>query len=119
MLSALEPSWISGLTLLGGEPMEPANQAALLPFLHRVRETFPSKTIWCYTGYTLEKDLLPGGKACCPATASMLALIDVLVDGEFEEAKKDISLRFRGSSNQRLLDLPRTLAAHAPVLWGK
>ncbi|MCD8254592.1 MAG: anaerobic ribonucleoside-triphosphate reductase activating protein [Oscillospiraceae bacterium] len=116
LLALLEPSYINGLTLLGGEPMEPPNQRALLPLLRRVRERFPQKDVWCYTGYTLERDLLRGGSACCEATAEMLGLIDVLVDGEFIEEQKNLKLKFRGSENQRLIDLPRTLQSGQTVL---
>ncbi|MCC8047948.1 MAG: anaerobic ribonucleoside-triphosphate reductase activating protein [Oscillospiraceae bacterium] len=116
LLALLEPSYINGLTLLGGEPMEPPNQRALLPLLRRVRERFPQKDVWCYTGYTLERDLLCGGSACCEVTAEMLGLIDVLVDGEFIEEQKNLKLKFRGSENQRLIDLPRTLQSGQTVL---
>lgn len=118
ILRLLEPSYINGLTLLGGEPMETENQRALLPLLRKVKERFPQKDIWCYTGYTLETDLL-AGKARTEVTDELLSLIDVLVDGEFIEAQKNISLRFRGSENQRLLALGETLAAGHPVLWNE
>lgn len=108
LLEALSPSYICGLSLLGGEPFEPANQRALLPFLQAVRARFPEKDIWTYTGYVYDRDLVPGGRAYCEATDPMLDLIHVLVDGPFVEAKKDISLKFRGSSNQRLIDLTET-----------
>lgn len=109
ILTALAPSYINGLTLLGGEPFETENQRALLPFVRRVRAAFPDKDIWCYTGFTLDKDLLAESRVRCEATDALLALIDVLVDGRFEADKKDVSLKFRGSSNQRLIDLKRTL----------
>ena len=106
----LSPDYIDGLTLLGGEPMEPDNQRGLLPFLREVRKRFPSKNIWCYTGYLLDEELLKPSRARCEVTDEMLSLIDVLVDGEFVEEKKNISLSFRGSENQRLIDLPTTLS---------
>lgn len=111
LLKALTPTHITGLTLLGGEPMEPSNQQVLVPFLRTVKAQFPNKTIWCYTGYTLEKDLLEGGNdtARCEVTDEFLSYLDVLVDGEFELDKKDIRLKFRGSSNQRILDVPASL----------
>lgn len=109
LLQALKPGFITGLTLLGGEPFEPDNQRRLLPFLKRVRETYPQKTIWCYTGYLLDKELLTESRARCEVTDEMLSLLDVLVDGEFVLEKKDITLRFRGSSNQRVIDVPKTL----------
>lgn len=118
LLDALSPYYVTGLTLLGGEPFEPQNQKALVPFLRKLRETLPEKTIWCYTGYTLETDLLADeGKARCEVTDEMLNLLDVLVDGEFVEGLKDISLLFRGSSNQRLIDLPKTLQQGETVIW--
>lgn len=109
LLSALAPAYIAGLSLLGGEPMEPENQRALLPFLRRVKETYPEKTIWCYTGYLFDKELSGEGRARCEATDEMLSLIDVLVDGEFVQEKKNISLRFRGSENQRIIDVQKSL----------
>ena len=117
LLEALAPSWIDGLTLLGGEPMEPQNQRALLPFLKRIKEMYPQKTIWCFSGYTLEDELLKDSRARCEVTDEMLSLIDVLVDGEFVEELMDISLRFKGSSNQRLIDLKPTLATGKVVIW--
>lgn len=117
LLEDLAPSYIKGLTLLGGEPMEPVNQKALVPFLRRVRECYPDKTIWCYTGYTYDVDLVEGGKAWCEATQEMLSMIDVLVDGEFIEALKDIRLVFKGSSNQRIINLKETLKKGEIVLY--
>ena len=105
LLSMLKPDYISGLTLLGGEPFEPSNQEVLVPFLRRVREAYPKKTIWGFSGCTYEELLTPGSSHHCRWTAEMLSLLDVLVDGRFVEELKDISLRFRGSSNQRLIDL--------------
>ena len=116
LLEALNQSYISGLTLLGGEPMEPQNQRALLPFLKDMKEKYPQKTVWCYSGYTLE-ELTGNSRARCEVTYEMLSLIDVLVDGEFVEELKDISLRFRGSANQRLIDLKATLENGEVVLW--
>ena len=105
LLEALDRPYISGLTLLGGEPFEPDNQRALLPFLRRLRQQLPDKTVWAFSGYTWE-ELTGQSRARCEATGALLSLVDVLVDGEFVEALRDISLRFRGSSNQRLLDVP-------------
>ncbi len=109
LLAELDRPWIAGLTLLGGEPMEPANQRALVPFLRRFRARFgETKTIWCYTGCVLEQDLLPEATASrwrTEVTDEFLALLDVLVDGPFVEALKDPSLTFRGSANQRILRL--------------
>lgn len=117
ILQALRPSYITGLTLLGGEPFEPQNQAALLPLLRRVRSELPDKTIWAYSGYTLETDLLTGKLGDWNITREILSYLDVLVDGEFVLAQKDITLRFRGSSNQRLIDLPKTLEQDSVVWW--
>ena len=117
LLSLLRPSLIRGLTLLGGEPFEPDNQRALLPFLKRLRAVLPDKDIWCYSGYTLDKELLVPSRARCEVTDEMLSLIDVLVDGEFVEEKRNISLKFRGSENQRLIDLRATRREGQIVLY--
>lgn len=108
ILSLLSPGYINGLSLLGGEPFEPENQRALLPFLRRVRAAYPEKNVWAFSGFTYEELLAEGSHPRCEATEELLGLVDVLVDGRFEEALKDISLRFRGSSNQRLIDLNAT-----------
>lgn len=105
ILKALSPSYIRGFTLLGGEPFEPENQRVLVGLLRKIRKTYPAKDIWCYTGYLYDADLPVGGKVHTEVTDEMLSYIDVLVDGEFVEAKKDITLVFRGSSNQRVLNL--------------
>lgn len=111
LLDMLAPSYINGLTVLGGEPFEPENQRCLVPFLRRVRATYPQKTIWAFSGFTLEELQSDGSHPRCEVTDKMLSLLDVLVDGRFVEELKDISLRFRGSSNQRLIDLNATRAA--------
>lgn len=108
LLALLAPSYINGLTLLGGEPFEPENQRCLLPFVRRVKAVYPKKTIWAFSGFTYEELLREGSHPHCEATEELLSLLDVLVDGRFVEELKDISLRFRGSSNQRLLDLNAT-----------
>lgn len=117
IIEALKPGYVKGLTLLGGEPFEPANQMELVYLLRRINNELPKKTIWCYTGYTLETDLLKESRARCAVTDEMLGRIDVLVDGEFEQAKKDITLRFRGSSNQRIIDMKASLAEGRTVLY--
>ena len=117
VLTLLAPDYVSGLTLLGGEPFEPENQRALLPFVRQVRERFPQKSIWAFSGFTLEEMLSPGAHPCCEATRPLLSLLDVLVDGRFVEELKDISLRFRGSRNQRIIDLAATRAKQQLVLW--
>ena len=111
LLKELEPDYIDGLSLLGGEPFEPHNQAALLPFLRRVKERFPKKNIWCYTGYLFDRELLNESRARCEHTDEMLSLIDILVDGEFVQELYSITLQFRGSSNQRIIDVKKSLAA--------
>lgn len=116
ILGYLEPSFVNGLSLLGGEPFEPQNQRALVGFLERTRRMFPKKDIWCYTGYTLETDLLSESRARCEVTDEMLSMIDVLVDGEFIDELKNINLRFRGSENQRIIDLPETLKSGKTVI---
>lgn len=105
ILAALAPDYISGLSILGGEPFEPANQPAVLGLVRRVREIYPQKTIWCYTGCTLERELLAPTRWRTSITDDLLAQIDVLVDGPFIEAERDLRLAFRGSANQRLLPL--------------
>ena len=117
LLRLLSAPYIAGLTLLGGEPMEPENQRALLPLLRRVRETCPGKDVWCFTGFTWERLHTEGDHCRCEVTDDLLALIDVLVDGPFVQEKKNLMLKFRGSENQRLIDLRATRAAGAPVLW--
>lgn len=99
----LKPDYIQGFTLLGGEPFEPENQVVLVHLLRKIRETDPSKDIWCYSGYLYDVDMIEGGKIYTDVTKEMLSYIDVLVDGEFILEKKDITLQFRGSSNQRIV----------------
>ena len=108
ILEMLKPDYINGLTLLGGEPMEPQNQRALVPFLKRVREAYPNKNIWCFTGFTYEVLKTDGSHPRCEVTDEMLSLIDVLVDGRYVDELKDLTLQFRGSSNQRLIDMVKT-----------
>ncbi|MBQ9790604.1 MAG: anaerobic ribonucleoside-triphosphate reductase activating protein [Clostridia bacterium] len=108
IIKLLEANYIEGLTLLGGEPMEPSNQKALLPFVKKVKEKLPNKTVWCYTGFVFDKDLISGGRAHTPDTDELLSLVDVLVDGPFVESLKNLMLKFRGSSNQRLIDMAKT-----------
>ncbi len=117
ILSALSPDYIKGLSLLGGEPFEPCNQAVLVGLLEKFRQCYPGKTVWCYTGYDLEYDILAHRLGDAAVTDRMLAAIDILVDGEFVEEKKDLSLRFRGSSNQRVIDIKKTLAAGEVIWW--
>lgn len=115
VIEALAPDYMAGITLLGGEPMEPVNQRGLLPLLKRIRKELPQKTVWAYTGYVYE-DLLEGGRAHCEVTEELLSLCDILVDGPFIAEKKNISLRFRGSENQRIIDLKTTRESGKVVL---
>lgn len=108
IISLLKPNYINGLTLLGGEPFEPANQKDLLPFVRRVKEVYPDKNIWAFSGFTYEELTTDGSYPKCDETDALLNLIDVLVDGRFVQSLKDISLRFRGSSNQRIIDMVKT-----------
>ncbi|MCD8119550.1 MAG: anaerobic ribonucleoside-triphosphate reductase activating protein [Lachnospiraceae bacterium] len=117
VIEAMKPDYIYGLSLLGGEPMEPANQAALLPLVRRVREVYPQKTVWCYSGYLFDRDLLGRFAGHVPETEELLSMIDVLVDGEFVEDLKDLSLWYKGSSNQRVILVQESLAADEVVLW--
>lgn len=117
VLSALAPSFIRGLTLLGGDPFEPENQRALYPFVKEVRERFPQKDIWAFTGYTYDDGTLKEPHAQTEVTREFISLLDVLVDGKFEEALKDIRLVFRGSSNQRVIDVQKSLQSHKVILY--
>ena len=115
IIESMAPDYVDGLTLLGGEPMEPQNQAGLVGFVERVRERYPrgcGKTIWCFTGDMLD-ELMPGGRHHTEVTDRLLDCIDILVDGPWVQELYDISLRFHGSSNQRIIDLNATRAAAA------
>ena len=114
ILEMLRPSYIRGLTLLGGEPFEPQNQGSVVELLRRIKAEMPEKSIWAFSGYLFDKDILSGRLGDC---SEYLSYLDVLVDGPFVEAKKNLSLRFRGSENQRLIDVPASLAAGGIVLW--
>lgn len=114
IMKLMEPDYIQGLTLLGGEPFEPQNQPAVVELLRQVKKTYPAKSIWAFSGYLFEKDILSGRLG---DTAEYLSYLDVLVDGPFVEAKKNLSLRFRGSENQRLIDVPASLTKGETVLW--
>ena len=114
ILDMLRPDYIRGLTLLGGEPFEPENQGAIVELLRQIKREMPQKSIWAFSGYLFEKDILSGRLG---DTREYLSYLDVLVDGPFVEAKKNLSLRFRGSENQRLIDVPASLAAGKTILW--
>ena len=115
ILTLLEPHYIKGITYLGGEPLDPGNQAGLLALSEKIKARYPDKTIWCFTGYVLEKDIFT--KKLGPLTEKLLSYCDVLVDGPFIEEQKNLRLKFRGSENQRLLDVPKTMACGKAVLW--
>ncbi len=117
LLNALSPDFINGLTLLGGEPFEPQNQRVLISFLKKVKEQFPQKSIWCYTGYLFDEELLKDSRARCEVTDEMLGMIDVLVDGKFMQELKNITLKFRGSENQRIIDVQKSLETNTIVLY--
>lgn len=115
----LKADYIAGLSLLGGEPLEPENQRALLPFVKEVKKRFPEKSIWCYTGnvFDLATGLLKEQDKNTEVTEELISLFDVLVDGEFIEAQKNIRLKFRGSSNQRILDVKKSKISKSPVFY--
>lgn len=108
---------IQGLTLLGGDPFEPSNQRTLITLLRRVKQELPTKDVWAYTGFVYEQDLLEGQRKHTEVTDEMLSYIDVLVDGPFVIDQKDISLYFRGSTNQRVIDMPKTLKSGNVVIY--
>lgn len=117
IIKYMERKEIKGITILGGEPMEPANQKGILPLLKRVKEVYPGKSIWCYTGYDFERDILGKMMYENEETKELLACLDVLVDGKFMEDKKDMTLRFKGSSNQRIIMVQRSLEEGEIILW--
>ena len=120
ILQMLKPDHVKGLTLLGGEPFEPENQPAILSLLRRVKDAYPEKSIWAFSGYLMDRDILAGKLGPWEITKEYLSYLDVLVDGPFIMEKKDLSLRFRGSSNQRIIDMPATLKSGQVTLkeWG-
>lgn len=117
ILSLLKPVHVKGLTLLGGEPFEPENQAEIVNLLRRVKEVYPEKSIWAFSGYLFDEDILSGRLGPWEITKEYLSYLDVLVDGPFVIDKKDLTLRFRGSSNQRIIDVPKSMEENRIVLW--
>ena len=117
ILNMLAPAHIKGLTLLGGEPFEPQNQPEILKLLRQIKEKYPEKTIWAYSGYLFERDILAGRLGPKEITDEYVSYLDVLVDGPFVLSRKNLSLRFRGSDNQRLIDVPASLKRGETVLW--
>ena len=117
ILKMLSPDYVKGITLLGGEPFEPENQPAILDLLRKIKSQYPDKSVWAFSGYLFDKDILSGRLGPWEITKEYLSYVDVLVDGPFVESKKDLSLRFRGSSNQRIIDVPASLSKDEVVLW--
>ncbi len=117
IIEGLKPDYIKGFTLLGGDPFEPENQVVLAPFLEKLRKAYPHKSFWAFTGYDYESDLLTGKLGGGELSMRMLETLDVLVDGRFVESLKDLNLRFRGSSNQRIIMVKESLKEDKLVLW--
>lgn len=117
IISYLKPSYVAGLSLLGGEPFEPSNQEGLLPLLRRVRSEYLEKTVWCYSGYLFDRDIRDGMCRESDITKEMLSYIDILVDGEFVVDKKNLKVNFRGSDNQRIIDVKKSLETGEVVHW--
>ena len=114
IITMLKPAHIRGLTLLGGEPFEPENQGAIVDLMRQIKQQLPQKSIWAFSGYLFDRDILSGRLG---DTSEYLSYLDVLVDGPFVEARKNLSLRFRGSENQRLIDVKKSLASGEIILW--
>ena len=117
ILGLLQPDYVQGLTLLGGEPFDPRNQPAIVELLRQIKAKYPNKSIWAFTGYLFDRDILPGRLGVSTITREYLSHLDVLVDGPFIQARKNLTLRFRGSDNQRLIDVPASLSRGEVVLW--
>ena len=117
ILEYLAPDYVKGLTLLGGEPFEPQNQPAIVELLRQIKAKYPQKSIWAFSGYLFDRDILPGRLGNPEITREYLGYLDVLVDGPFIQSRKNLTLRFRGSDNQRLIDVPASLSRGEAVLW--
>lgn len=117
IMEYLKPGYVAGLSLLGGEPMEPSNQEGILPLLRRVKETYPEKNIWCYTGYLFDKDILERMCQESEITKEIVSYLDIVVDGEFVVKQKNLKVNFRGSDNQRIIDVKKTMEAGKIVHW--
>ena len=117
IIDDMRPAHIAGLTLLGGEPLEPVNQEGLLPLLRRVHEEYPDKTVWCYTGYLFDRDVRDRMCRDSAVTRELLSYIDILVDGRFMAERKNLKINFRGSDNQRIIDVKKSLETDTVVHW--
>lgn len=117
ILDYLAPDYVAGLTLLGGEPMEPVNQAGLLPLVRKVKERYPNKSIWCFTGFLFDKDIVEKMFETVPETKELVSYFDIMVDGKFVAELKNLNLRFKGSSNQRTIMVQESLKKGEIVLW--
>ena len=117
IIEYLKPDYVSGLTLLGGEPMEPSNQEGLLPLWRKVHECYPQKNVWCYSGYLFDRDIVGDMYEKSEVTRELLSYIDILVDGEFVAEKKNLKVNFRGSDNQRIIDVRKSLETGEVVHW--
>lgn len=117
IIDLMRPNFVKGITLLGGEPFDPKNQSAVVELLRQIKQELPYKSIWAFTGYVFDRDIWPGKLGDPAITEEYVRYLDVLVDGPFIEEKKNLSLRFRGSENQRIIDMKKTLAAGEIVLW--
>ena len=117
ILELLQPDYVQGLTLLGGEPFDPRNQPAIVELLRQIKAKYPNKSIWAFTGYLFDRDILPGRLGESAITREYLSHLDVLVDGPFIQSRKNLTLRFRGCDNQRLIDVPESLSRGEVVIW--
>ena len=117
ILGLLQPDYVQGLTLLGGEPFDPRNQPAIVELLRQIKAKYPQKSIWAFSGYPFDRDILPGRLGDPTITREYLSYLDVLVDGPFIQSRKNLTLRFRGSDNQRLIDVPESLSRGEVVIW--
>lgn len=119
ILELLKPDYIKGITFLGGEPMAPSNQESVLNTMRQIKEHYTNKDIWLYTGYLLDTDIMGKMVDTLPHTSEILSYIDVLVDGPFIEEQKNLNLQFKGSENQRIIDMKKTLSSGSFVLWSE